>query len=429
MQIKRDYSQFSFSSNSSRRRRIVGGRFLFFYGMLIGGFLIFVWSQFDRLQLMALDAVGLAPTPTPFASTWATQGYDLYAQGDVAGAMIAFQRAAQQQPDNVNYLYEYGRALIELYDPNYDPNTSGYATQATDLGDRMIQLAPNDPRGYVLKAKGMVWQDDAANAIPVALRGLEIDANYALTHAVLARAYTDIGRYQQGLTFGQQAVQLDPNDPETHRSYAIALIWVGDRENAIQQLEDAVNLNPNLTSTYFELAQQYINENLEEYGVATYERILSLEPFNAKALLRLCEVYFRVGQDQQAQGYCDDALQLKPDYRQAFRQRGMIEFRRRNYEGAIEDFQQCVALQSEEIQCYYLRGLAHYYLGDCTDAWNLLQDSLVRVESVADNQSVLGSIQEGLRLVTRTCDDYRGLSVPTVEPTTIPPTPIGGLGG
>lgn len=423
MQIKRDYSQPFFSTR--RRRRGVGGRFLFFYGLLIGAILVFVWSQFDRLQLMALDVVGLAPTPTPFASTWANQGYDLFLQGDVAGALTAFQRASQQQPDNVNYLYEYGRMLIELADAD-----NGYSAQAVAVGDRMIAVAPNDPRSYVIKAKAMVWEDDAANAIPWALRGLEIDPNYAPIHAVLARAYTDIGRYQQGLTFGEQAVQLDPNDPDTHRSYAIALIWVGEREAAIQQLEDAVNLNPNLTSTYFELAQQYINQNLEEYGVATYERILSLEPFNAKALLRLCEVYFRVGQDTQAQGYCEDALELNPIYKQAYRQLGMVEFRRRNYEGAIEEFQQCVTLGSEEIQCYYLRGLAHYYLGECNDAWTLLQDSLIRVEGAPEDDPVLTSIRSGLQLVTENCADYRGVAVPTVAPPTEPPpTPIGGLGG
>ncbi|MCB9452982.1 MAG: tetratricopeptide repeat protein [Anaerolineaceae bacterium] len=424
MQIKRDYNQPFFSTR--RRRRGVGGRFLFIYGLVIGAFLVFVWAQFDRLQLMALDVVGLAPTATPFASTWANQGYDQYLQGDVVAALASFQRAAQQQPDNVNYLYEYGRILIELDDDN------GYAAQAETIGDHMIEVTPNDPRGYVIKARAMVWQDDSANAIPWALRGLEIDPNFAPIHSVLARAYTDIGRYQQGLTFGEQAVQLDPNDPDTHRSYAIALIWVGEREAAIEQLEDAVNLNPNLTATYFELAQQYINQNLEEYGVATYEKILSLEPFNAKALLRLCEVYFRVGQDQQAQGYCDDALELNPQYKQAYRQLGMVEFRRRNYEGAIEDFQQCVALGSTEIQCYYLRGLAHYYLGECDDAWNLLQDSLVRVEGegAPPGDPVLTSIQSGLELVTQNCADYRGVALPTSPPPTEPPpTPIGGLGG
>src|SRR6266545_4181299 len=108
MQIKRDYSQPFFGT---RRRRRTGTRFIFMYGLLLGGFLVFVSSQFDRLQLAALDVVGMAPTPTPFASTWAQQGYDLYAQGKVELAAAAFKQAVSQQPNNVNYLYEYGRML------------------------------------------------------------------------------------------------------------------------------------------------------------------------------------------------------------------------------------------------------------------------------------------------------------------------------
>src|SRR5690242_15882020 len=114
MQIKRDYSQPFFST---RRRSRVTGRFLFFYGLLIGGFLVFVSAQFGKLQLVALDAVGLAPTATAFASTWASKGYDLFLKGDMEGAAAAYAQAVSQEPDNINYMYEYGRTLIELDRP------------------------------------------------------------------------------------------------------------------------------------------------------------------------------------------------------------------------------------------------------------------------------------------------------------------------
>ena len=58
--------------------------------------------------------------------------------------------------------------------------------------------------------------------------------------AVLARAYTDIGRYQQGLDYGAAAVDADPKNVDAHRGYAIALILVGQRDEAIKELEDAI---------------------------------------------------------------------------------------------------------------------------------------------------------------------------------------------
>ncbi len=425
MQIKRDYSQPFFSN---RRRRRVGGQFLFWYGLLLGGLLVFVYTQFSRLQLMALDAIGLAPTATPFASVWASRGYDLFLAGRLEEAAAAYAQAVSQQPDNINYLYEYGRTLIEL-DRDANPQQGrpvGDAELASELGDRAIEAAPQDVRSYTLKSKALVWLDDSESAIPVALRGFEIDPNFAPLLAVLSRAYTNIGRYQQGLKYGEDAILADPMSVEGRRSYAYALIWVGQREAAIRQLEDAININPNLIPPYFELAGQYIQQELYEEAVATYETILTKQPRNPKALLRLCEVYSRIGQDQQAEGYCDDALGIDPNYKEAYRQLGMVNFRRRNYEGAIDNFNRCVDLGSKEIECQYLRGLAHYYIGECDDAWNILNESLTIIRSEGIGEPVLSTTLSGLRLVTENCTAYRNATLPEALPTSIPATPIGG---
>ncbi len=432
MYIRRDYSQPFFST---RRRRRTSLRFIFLYALFIGGFLLFVSWQFPRLQLVALDAVGMAPTPTPFASTFAQQGYDLFLAGKLEASAASYMQAVSQQPNNVNYLYEYGRVLIEL-DRDAAPALGrelGDAEMALQLADEAIEAAPQDPRGYALKARALIWMGDSAAAIPVALSGIEMDSGFAPLYAALAMAYTYIGRYQQGLDYGEQAVTLDPMSVEAHRAFAVSLIWVGLRDEAIRELEDAININPYVTNPYFELAGQYVASNLYEEAVATYEKVLSMDGRNVKAFLRLCEVYSRVGEDRQAEGYCDDALQYNTSddaLRAAtYRQLGEVNYKRRNYEGAIENFEACAALGSEQLQCYYLRGLAHYYLGQCDEAWTVLQDSLVRVSLLAEKEPVLSATQEGLRLVTVSCAAYSGRGIPTIEPTAIPPTPIGGIGG
>lgn len=414
MYIKRDYSQ-PFFSNRRRRRSV--GRLMFVYIGLIALFLGFVYTQFDRLRLVALDVVGLAPTATPFASTLATEGASRFREGDVARAAELFALAVAQQPDNLDYLYEYGKLLIEL----------DRADEAIPLADHAIEIGEFDPRGYALKTKAMVWLDDAAGAIPVGVAGMEVDNQFAPLFSALARAYTAIGRYQQGLEYGETAIGLDPMDADAHRSYAYTLIWVGEREAAISQLEEAIAINPNLTAPYFELGIQYKAADRDDWAIATYEHILSLEPRNERAHLRLCEAYAKIGQQNRAEDYCDDALTINPEYAPAWRQVGIARYTQRNYEGAIEAFQKCVDFGSTEIQCWYLRGLAHYYLGQCDDAWNILTESLPLAEQIPDGENIVSSIREGLRLTTFSCPTYAGQSLPTeIPPTPIPPTPIGG---
>lgn len=459
MQIRRDYSQPFFSD---RRRRRGRGFWLlvFFMGALVGGGLAYIDSNFFQLQNAALHAIGQGPAPTPFASNWAEEGYNRFMAGDMEQAAEMFGSAVRLQPTNVDYLYEYGRALLEL----------ARFEEAIAIGDQAINANPRDPRGYAIKARALDLNDQSEAAIPVGQQGLQVRADFAPIHAALASAYRNIDRYDVALDYAEQAIELDPLDANARRIYALNLMWVGRRDEAIEQLEEAIAINPNLTAPYFELAVLYRSQNEFELAVATYETVLTIDPGNPRANLRLCQVYIQIGQDSRAEGYCEDALFNDPNYAEAMSTLGWVMYRRRNYEGAIEQFRTCEqrlsavaaqpgrvtvsetgasllmqvgALSAEEpgytihvddlnedtIRCFYMRGLAHYYLGECDASWTLLNDSLDMTtglpQYVAD--TVGSQIGDGLSGVTARCTGYIGRALPTaIPPTAIPPTPIGG---
>jgi tetratricopeptide (TPR) repeat protein len=239
----------------------------------------------------------------------------------------------------------------------------------------------------------------------------------------LAIAYTNIGRYQEALQRGDLAIRQDPYDAGARRAFSYPLIFTGRYNEAIEQLEQAIAINPNVTAPYFELASLYRRINQSEMAVAIYNRVLEIDPTNERAFLRLCETYAAKGLFREGEPFCSTALDLNPAYADAYRMQGQIRYSRRNYEGAIQSFQTCVDLGSQAIECYYIRGLAHYYLGQCDDAWRILNEALVRVTQ----DQIKGTILTGLTLVTTNCVAYRGQALPTpIPPTPIPPTPIGG---
>lgn len=403
---------------SSRRRSQNTGRLLLGFCAFIAVLLFIVYAQFDRFQLAALAAVGIFPTSTPFASTLATDATALYAKGDVQGAAALLERAVAQQPNNVNYMYEYGKVLYDL----------DRSSEVSALGDRAIAIAPNDPRGYALKATALMWSEPTT-AIPIATRGLETNPNFAPLYSALAISYTNIGRYVEGFERARRAVQLDPLDVGAYRAYSWTLIYVGRYEEAIEALETALRINPYLTSLYFELASYYRIQAINQpaMAIAIYFRILELEPRNAKAYLRLCDTYSALGQFSQAQPYCQSALDIDPTYGAAWRGLGQVQYPRRNYEGSIDSFRKCVENGSIEIECWYLRGLAHYALGQCEQAWDVLQESLTRATAQGVQDSIINTINIGLYNITQRCAGFVGRALPTeIPPTTIPPTPIGG---
>jgi tetratricopeptide (TPR) repeat protein len=195
-------------------------------------------------------------------------------------------------------------------------------------------------------------------------------------------------------------------------------------------LEISIGLNPNLITPYFYLARLYIVANEPTMGIATYERILELDPENPRAHLRLCETYAQVEQARFdiAQQYCDRAIQLDPEYGDAYARRGVMQYARRNYEGAIDSFESCIEFGSQLLECRYLRGFSHYRLGNCDEAWEISNDARILSVSLG-NDPTTNSIDLILDAITKNCPGYTEQVIPTaVPPTAVPPTPIGGFG-
>ena len=412
--IKRNYSKPFFST---RRRGLYGIPLLLFtlaivsatVGLIAVAFLTDSNFQYDVRGYLGLER----PEPTLFPGQHAQQGITLYIDGKVEEALAEFEFAVDQRPDNINYLYEYGRILIEVNNFKL----------AAEIGDRAIEAAPSDPRGYALKARALMWSDPGA-AIPVAVSGLEHGPEFAPLHAALAIAYTNIGRYSEGLQRGIRATEIDPLDAFSHRALAIPLIYTGRRNEAIAALESAVAINPNLTAPYFELALQYRQQDFQEMAVGIYRRILELEPQNAKAFLRICQTYAEVGEFLAATPFCETATELDDSYADAWQWLGQMRYTRRNYEGTLEAMEKCVELGSTAVECYYMRGWSYYVLDQCPVAWDVLQEAL----QYTSEPHIINIINDGLASVRANCPGFEDARLPTpIPPTPIPPTPIGGI--
>jgi tetratricopeptide (TPR) repeat protein len=349
MQIRRDYSQ-PFFSGKPRRRNM--GRWAFLAGLFIGLTVLFVGTQFDAIRMTALDLIGMAPTPTPFPGELATNAMNAYLSGDTNTAIAFFERAVSERPEDIDYLYEYGQILIDLED--YE--------RAIAFGDQAIELNLFDPRGYALKAKGLVFSGDSAAAIPVALSGVNVDDQFAPLYAVLARAYVDTGNLSSGIENGERAVQLDPMSADARRSYAYALSATTAYDEAIAQLQQGVIANPRNVQILFELAYQYVARDLDEEALGFYEQILVLQPGNARALLRMCETNRKLGRFETGANYCQEAVNSDPTYSPAQFRLGMIKYTNRDFVGALNAFQACVDNEADSLDCYYRLGLTHYYL-------------------------------------------------------------------
>lgn len=395
------------------------------FSLVIVALAVGVALNVEQIETAAIEMMGRGPTPTPFASELATEATILLREGDLTGAAALFEQVIAQRPNEVSYLYEFGRLQLDL----------GDSQRALDLALRCQEIDSRDPRGYALHADALVLAGDSAAAVSVALAGLAIAETYGPLHAALSRAYTDSGRLSEGVDAGLRAVELSPQSADARRAYAYALNLTGLRDEATAQLEEAIRIDPNRIPTYFELAYQYLAANRDQEAIDLYNVILSQQANNARAMLRLCTAYRKVGQFQRALDYCEDAAAAAPDSAPAHYEVGRLRYNAYDFAGALEAFNACLANDSASLDCHYYRGLSYFYLNDCDAAWQILRESLAIARARTGTDDAIADIREGLVAIEAACPQYSGQSNGLLGPeglVTSPgdlPTPTPGGGG
>lgn len=407
IRIQRDHSTLSFSG----RRRGFSPLLIVLWVLSLAVVAVVVW-RFDEVQPRVLSLVQ-PPAPTVSAPTLANRAYEAYLMGNLAAAEQQFAEAVRLDPANIAYLYEYGRILMLNNKP----------AEGLAVAEQIITLAAGDPRGYALKVYALDGLGRAEEAIPIGLTALDLDPTFAPAYAYLSGAYLSLGRWRQAQEMGARAVELDPNSIDARRAFAFALNWTGRYDLAVEQLEAAIAIHPNLDFLYFELAGAYTGLKNDPAKIAIYEHVLTMNPENTKAMVRMCETYFGLRVDNLAQYWCEQALDRDSNDARAWKQVGMIYYTRRNYESAIDAFETCVRLSgSKYIECWYLRGLAHYRLDQCDQGVPILQEAL----NYTDSEDIRRNILQGLYMCAEADERYDFSIIPTPAPTATPvPTPIG----
>ncbi|MBN2305174.1 MAG: tetratricopeptide repeat protein [Anaerolineae bacterium] len=424
MYIRRDKSNLHFGRQARRRG---SGTFLVVWLIVMALVMAVIW-RFNTVQNWVLASVGADPTTTPDAVTLARLGERTYLAGDLEASIGYYGHAAQLMPDNIDILFEYGRMLI--YRSYAGRSFAFRAEQALAVAEQAVEADPNNARAQALLCIALLENDRTDEAITAGLRAQDLAPTYAEARAYLSMAYRGAGRPNQAFAKADEAVELNSDSLDARRALAMSLAYVGEYDAAVQQYERAIQIHPRFDALYFELAAYYKAQSNYDAAIDAYDAILKMESDNVKAYTRKCETFFTMREDQLAQEACEQAIQLDPTYPEAWRQLGMVQYTRRNFEGTIESLELCSQLQTEqavpleeqEIECYYIRGLAHALLARCDEAWPVLQTAL----EMNPPENIKGFINEGLMLCVDNTDDYSIDDVPTaIPPTPIPPEPIG----
>lgn len=233
--------------------------------------------------------------------------------------------------------------------------------------------------------RSYLWMPLAFAVLPMILARLPPFVTFALPVAVVTALFpVSIDRlrsFGDPLALWQDAEKLLRARPQAigaeriHNNMAFALKEKGRLAEALQVYERAIELNPAKALTYNDRGVVYMELGRIEEALGDFNKALDLiahgpplrsnrsPEVEALAHYNIGIVHFRRREPEPALERYNRSLQLNPRYSQAYNNRGVLLFSQGRYREALPDFERAVALERRNVQARYGLGLVQQKLG------------------------------------------------------------------
>ncbi|MEC5387117.1 XrtA/PEP-CTERM system TPR-repeat protein PrsT [Uliginosibacterium sp. H3] len=215
------------------------------------------------------------------AATFNIKGSVLLATKDVAGARKAFERALELQPGNIGAISQLAR--LDVVD--------GKPQDARKRFDKLIQQEPKNVRAYVLLAQLQA----------------ETGASTADVRATL-----------------EKGVGADPTKNEARIALVQLLLRAGDTKQALNVAQQAQAADPDNKATASLLGRVQLAAGEKQQAVTTFQKLQSAEPNSPAALIDLADAQHVAGDEAAAEASLRKAIELKPDFVDAYQRLASI---------------------------------------------------------------------------------------------------------
>ena len=145
----------------------------------------------------------------------------------------------------------------------------------------------------------------------------ESDPRNASAHAELGIAYEANGLWKEAQQSFSNAVQLDNSEEDWHLHKAIVARQSGDFETALQTLRAEAPRNPDHAPILNYLAEALLEAGELAEAEAAFRKLIALSPRNPQGYVGLGDIMIQQGAGAEAVQVLEQAVQHKPDYKQA----------------------------------------------------------------------------------------------------------------
>jgi tetratricopeptide (TPR) repeat protein len=327
---------------------------------------------------------------------WYDLGFVDHALGKKQDSIAAYRKSVDAKPGVFESNLNLGLALADSGDPQAEqylrvatqltPNSNpeqgrkrawmalGHVLESSKPDDAVAafeeaaKIDPHDPEPHLLAGSLLEKQQKTNEAEKEYEQALSIDPNSPDALVAVSNAYMRQKRFPEAEMSLEKLVALRPNDAGAHFQLGRVLDISGQSDRAIAEMETGLKLDPADANAQRDLADMYADAKRFDDAARLYATLLATRPNDAALHFGLGRVLLKQKKSADAEQELMKAVQLKPDWGEAYGELAIAANENKDYPRAIKAADLRAKYLPENPMSYFLRATAYDHLHDAKDA-------------------------------------------------------------
>ncbi len=273
------------------------------------------------------------PTPTRPAASYIAEAEELYLRGELTQAIAAYEQAITLEPTNPRPYIPLARLLT----------LEGRFDEAIYHARQAVNMSPQSAPAWAVLGMAYDWEGDFDQAIEACKHAVDLDPGYAEGYSYLAEAYADAGRWVEANQAIETALRLNEHSVDVQRNHGYVLEVQGYYRDAQAAYRRALEIHPYLPHIHIALGRIHRKLGDVDAALESFQKAAEIDPNEAQAHFEQGWTYLiHLGNYELAETHLKQAIAVNPRFGRAFGALAITYWQRRNYEGAIPNFEQAI---------------------------------------------------------------------------------------
>lgn len=252
-------------------------------------------------------------------------------------AIECFKHAIDIQPDSEVY-----DSLAHAY-----ANTGKLEDARLTLA-KLIEFEPQNPRAYTFLANVNYLLEDYESMEDACQKALELETDNPVLCYLAARAKIGLNKESQAIEYLNKAIALKDDYLDAYLLRANLLIKETDKKRAMPDIDKILTLDPTHEEAVLMKANLMRSEGNKEKAEESIKMVIFTNPFNRDAYLQLGEMYQEDKDYEKAIEVYNDAIEVLPEFIDAYEERSKAKAAAGDEAGAEEDRKKAEKLHPDE---------------------------------------------------------------------------------